>query len=486
MSMFKYRYHLYRHLKQSLPKILEEARKAADEIGIPKEWRGKFGLTGAISGCHGLISKEVDEAISAVAREVIPNRVFADEIRDIVKDYYGDEYDALLVSTCEAALWLSFDVLVSPPFTGRGDKYRTRYIVPYERHLHHHGGYGRPFPPQYKDIFADRGCTAGELGFYGKRLEDVDVIIVPMAGARYTVHGIKYHPTILLSGVKAEETAKRIRQVAEQHIETLAGFSSLGYDTLGYGYGEKDENGAPILQKKLGELAEEFNLPYIVDNAWVVPFIGTDPRKIGAWVMTYSMDKAAGAPTCGLIIGREDVMVPIRRAMGTHGDRYGTWSSYGKAAYVTFDPGKEALAGAIAALKALKEKADKFKRNVDRLYEITVEEFSNLDSRIRHIFKISKSYNSGAVEVNYDDCWEKGVPFPIFPIEDMYAGTNILQIGTDAMGIIQTIAYDGNIFISLGLGTTDENGDIIEDKTRLAVRGLVKLIEIVAKYSNVL
>jgi hypothetical protein len=91
MSMFKYRYHLYRHLKQSLPKILEEARKAADEIGIPKEWRGKFGLTGAISGCHGLISKEVDEANSAVAREVIPNRVFADEIRDIVKDYYGDE-----------------------------------------------------------------------------------------------------------------------------------------------------------------------------------------------------------------------------------------------------------------------------------------------------------------------------------------------------------------------------------------------------------
>jgi len=221
MSMFKYRYHLYRHLKQSLPKILEEARKAADEIGIPKEWRGKFGLTGAISGCHGLISKEVDEAISAVAREVIPNRVFADEIRDIVKDHYGDEYDALLVSTCEAALWLSFDVLVSPPFTGRGDKYRTRYIVPYERHLHHHGGYGRPFPPQYKDIFADRGCTAGELGFYGKRLENVDVVIVPMVGARYTVHGIKYHPTILLSGVKAEETAKRIRQVRNRTSRCL-------------------------------------------------------------------------------------------------------------------------------------------------------------------------------------------------------------------------------------------------------------------------
>ncbi|MGJ8455542.1 hypothetical protein ACSFC1_09590 [Pseudothermotoga sp. U03pept] len=484
--MFKNKYHLYRHLKQSMPKIFEEAKKAADEIGIPQEWRGKFGLTGAISGCHGLITKEVDEAISKVSREVIPNKVFADEIRDIVKDYYGDDYDALLVSTCEAALWLSFDVLVSPPFTGRGDKYRSRYIIPYERHLHHHGGYGRPIPPHYKDIFADRGCTAGELGFYGKRLENVDVVIVPMAGGRYSVHGIKYHPVILLSKVDAKGTAARIKEYAERYADTLAGFSSLGYDTVGYGYGEKDEDGTPVLQKKIGELAQYYNVPYIVDNAWGVPFIGTDPRKTGAWVMTYSMDKAAGAPTCGLIIGREDAMVPIRRAMGTHGDRSGTWSSYGKAAYVTFDPGKESLAGAIAALKALRQKADKFKASIDKLYEITVEEFSKLDSKIRHIFKISKSYNSGAVEINYDDCWEKGVSFPIFSIEDMYAGTNILQSGTDVMGIIQTVAYDANIFVSPGLGTTDENGDIIEDKARLALRGLVRLIEIVAKYSGLI
>ncbi len=484
--MYRYRYHLYKNLKLSMPKILEEAKKAADEIGIPEEWRGKFGLTGAISGCHGLITKEVDEAISAVARKVIPNKVFADEIRDIVKDYYGDDYDALLVSTCEAALWLSFDSLVSPPLTGRGDKYRSRYIIPYERHIHHHGGYGRPLPAHYKDLLADRGCTAGELGFYGKRLENVDAVIVPMVGARYTAHGIKYHPAVLLSGVDAVATAKKIEEVAERYIDTLAGFTTLGYDTVGYGYGEKAEDGSPLLQKKIGELASKYNVPYIVDNAWGVPFIGTDPRKTGAWVMTYSMDKAAGAPTCGLIIGREDAMIPLRRAMGTHGDRYGTWSSYGKAAYVTFDPGKEALAGAIAALKVLREKGDKFKSSVDRLYEITVEEFDKLDKKLRPIFKISKSYNSAAVEINYDDCWEKDVPFPIFTIEDMYAGTNILQTGTDAMGIIQTIAYDANIFISLGLGTTDENGNIIEDAARLAVRGLVRLIEIVAKYSGIL
>ena len=68
----------------------------------------------------------------------------------------------------------------------------------------------------------------------------------------------------------------------------------------------------------------------------------------------------------------------------------------------------------------------------------------------------------------------------------MYAGTNILQSGTDVMGIIQTVAYDANIFVSLGLGTTDENGDVIEEKARLAVRGLVRLIEIVAKYSGLI
>ena len=484
--MFKNKYHLYKHLKLSIPKIYEEARKAADEIGIPKEWRGKFGLTGAISGAHGLISEEVDKAISAVAHEVIPNKVFADEIRDIVKDYYGDDYDAVLVSTCEAALWLSFDVLVSPPFSGRGEKYHSRYIVPYERHLHHHGGYGRPVPGFYKDILADRGCTSGELGFYGKRLENVETVIVPMEGARYTVHGIKYHPTILLSGVKAEETARKIEETANRYSETFAGISSLGYDTVGYGYGEKADDGAPLLQKRLGEIAKKYNVPYIVDNAWGVPFIGTDPRKTGAWVMTYSMDKASGAPTCGLIIGREDIMVSIRRAMGTHGERHGTWTSYGKAAYVTFDPGKESLAGAIAALKALRNKADKFKANVDKLHQITVEEFDKIDSKLKGIFKISKSYNSAAVEINYDECWEKGVPLPIFSIEDMYAGTNILQAGASEMGIVPTIAYDANIYISLGLGTIDKNGDILEDKMRLAIRGLVKLIEIVAKYAGLI
>jgi len=131
----------------------------------------------------------------------------------------------------------------------------------------------------------------------------------------------------------AKSTVKRFRQLADRHADTLAGLASLGYDTPGYGYGEKEKNGAPTLQSGLGEMATELDIPYIVDNAWGVPFIGTDIRKTGGTVIIYSMDKAAGAPTSGLIIGKEEEMVLIRRAMGVHGARYGTLSSHGKAAF---------------------------------------------------------------------------------------------------------------------------------------------------------
>jgi hypothetical protein len=73
---------------------------------------------------------------------------------------------------------------------------------------------------------------------------------------------------------------------------------------------------------------------------------------------------------------------------------------------------------------------------------------------------------------------------PIFSIEDMYSGTNIFQSGMGSMGVIPTVAYDANIMISPGLGTTDENGQIVEKNFRYAVKALVKLMEIVAKYSG--
>ena len=76
--------------------------------------------------------------------------------------------------------------------------------------------------------------------------------------------------------------------------------------------------------------------------------------------------------------------------------------------------------------------------------------------------------------------------FPIFSIEDMYAGSHLLQVGCSQMGIIATISYDANIFISPGQGTCDEEGNIIEERMRLAVKGLLALMEIIGRYSGYL
>ena len=124
--------------------------------------------------------------------------------------------------------------------------------------MQHQAGYGRPFPPRYKDLYADRGCTAGEHSMQGKRLDALDVVIVPLEGARYDCHGIKYHPAVLLTRVDVEASLKKIAEVASRHASLVSAFASLGYDTPGYGYGTHDGDGTPSLQKGLAALAREY------------------------------------------------------------------------------------------------------------------------------------------------------------------------------------------------------------------------------------
>ena len=486
MAAPKYRFQMYKRLQAAIPKIYADAKKAGESLNMPAELKGAIGLTGAISGCPAPLREDIEKAMAAEGRKVVSLAVYVEQIREIVKDVYGDEYDAAPINTCEAGLWTTFDCLMTPPSQGRGDNYRTRYIAPYERHIHHQASYGRPFPAKYKDILADRGSTAGELGFYGKRQNNFDTVLVPMAGADYTVHGIKSHPVTMMKNLKVKESLAALEQAAQRQATMLAGFASLGYDTPGYGYGDKDSEGTPKLTKGIGALAKSYNVPFVIDNAWGLPCVGTSIKKVGADVMIYSMDKATGSPTGALIIGKEDVMVSIRRALGMHGQRYGTTSSYGKAAYVAMDPGKEGLSGQVAALKVLRDNPIVVTKPASELYQIVTEEFAKIDQRIRPFFKIYKSANSNAVEVNYEDSWKDGkMGIPVFSIEDMYAGSNLFQDGMNQMGIIPTIAYDANFFISPGLGTTDEHGQLIHERARMIVRGLVMLIEIVCNHAGI-
>lgn len=479
---------MYKRLLDNKSKILAEAREAAKEIGIPEELKGTFGASPAGSPCPGPLFKEIADAVDEASRKVLHLGPLVDEIRVLVKDVYGDEYDAAPTSTCEGALYLSFEVLATPPMMGRGTNYRARYITPYERHLHHQAGYGRPFPPKYKDFYADRGVTSGELGLQGKRLNNLDLLVVRMAGGKYDVHGIKYHPAVLMADVDAKATAERIAVVAERHVDTLSAITSLGYDSPGYGYGEKDREGTPILQKLIGKIADEYDIPYINDNASGLPFIGTDPRKVNAHVMCYSMDKAALAPTSGLIIGKEEEMVSIRRSMGMHGQRWGTVSSYGKAAFVTLDPGKEAIVGQIAALKLLRDEPKRVTDPVDQVFEIVKEEWATLDlpDRIKDALIITKSYNARGCEVNYDRTWnDEQMGIPIFNIEDGYNGCDILDEAIFAMGIYPDIMYDANCLCMPGLATMDEHGNLLEDRMRYCIQANVRAIEIIWKYTGI-
>ena len=165
-------------------------------------------------------------------------------------------------------------------------------------------GYGRPFPPRYKDILADRGSTAGELGFHGKRLNNLSVYYAPLVGANYDVHGIKYHPVPLLTNVDPEASGKNISKLQNETQDILTGITSLGYDTPGYGYSIKDKDGTPIMQKPYHKLQKNLTCLMLLTMLGVF-LIGHDIRKTGADVVIYSMDKASGSSTSGLIIGKK-------------------------------------------------------------------------------------------------------------------------------------------------------------------------------------
>jgi len=481
MAREKLKMVLYKNLFNQAGPMLEEIAKIPKQIGIPSDLKGKMGLSGKISGRPAPLRKDIRAAVDEASSKPMPLAEMAEEIRVLVKEYYGDGYDAVLTSTCEAALWVTFDALCTPPM-GKGEAYQACYLAPFERHMHHQAAYGRPFPPKYKDYVCDHGVTSGEMGMAGKRQNNLSTIIVPLVGAKYECHGIKYHPCPLMVHVDPEKSYEQMARVAARHATSLVALTSIGYDSPGHGYGVKDPDGAPRMQKYHARIAREYNIPYIVDNASGTPFIGNDIRKIDGDIMMYSMDKSTGSPICGLIIGKEEEMVPFRRALGTHSAR-GGGLAYGKAAYVGYEPGREALAGAIAAIKVLKENPELITKPVDETYEIVKEELKNLNQEIAEHLVVTKTHNRQEVEIDYQDTWsEDRIGFPIFSIEDLYAGTDMLTRGLTTMGLIPTVDYDGNISVSCGQNTTDENGRLIEERMRWCVRALFQEMEVIWKY----
>lgn len=480
------RHLIYQQLGRRKAEFLALVEKQAGKVGVPKAWAGTIGLTGSNSARPAYLRRDIVESLVQGARSP-KNLVDAiEEIRVEVKAEYGEDYDAVPINSCEAALWASLDTLAAPPLAGRGDSYRTRYVALYESHAEHQVSYGRPFPPRYKDIFADRTNIAGELGVLGRRLNNLDVIITPIEGARYEAHGIKSFIVPLLTKTNAARTRRALARVIERHVDSVSALVSLGYDSPGYGYREKRDGVTPDLKAAMGALAAEYGLPYIVDNARGIPFLGAHPKKLGAGVVLYSMDKVAGAPISGLIVARNEFAIPLQRALGWHSERFGGGTmTYGKGAFAAFDPGREALIGQLAALRWIRANKRVIRGMVDAAFRILKEESAPLVKTWGDGIVLSRSYNGGAVELNYVDTWTPGgVGIPIFSTEDKAAGMNLVTAGLAALGVLPPSPDEGNVVMTFGRGLLDEDGRLVEDKTRIAMRALVAVLRTLGDFTR--
>ena len=179
MGVFRHR--IYETLGRERTAFLERVRREAAADALPEALRGIVALTGSQSVRPAFLLPEIVDAIAAGARSATGLTTYLEEIRDRVKQHYGDDFDAVPVATCEAGLWLCLELFATPPIAGRGDSYRTAYIALNEAYSEHHATYGRPFPPKYKDLFGERINSGGELGLMGHRLNNLDVVIAPVA-----------------------------------------------------------------------------------------------------------------------------------------------------------------------------------------------------------------------------------------------------------------------------------------------------------------
>ena len=487
MKIEKYRYRWYQEIYEAFPKIMEEARLYGEKLAVEKTGTDIGLYAGSSSRPGNLPNYVLDKIIDANrGGRTLPLRVIEDELRDVVKDVYGDNYDAAAANTCEAALRISLETLCAPPSMRHGDTYRARVLMPYAEDYEWIGGYGRAFPPKYKNLLVDRTVAGGELGVEGKSLANLEMIYARMAGACYESHGIRFNPTSLLTNVDADGTIKNIKKLADRHCVYLAAIATIGYDTPSYGHSQLNDMGTPVLLKKLGEVAREYDVPFIVDTGGSIPLIGLDPRDIDCDIITYSMDKPGRAPATGLIIGKDETINPLRKGMGLGGQRYGEVSSHGKAVFTYADPGRDALVGLVAYLKVLRDQPELVKNPIDQFHEIILEEFQSLEpGRFQKGLIFTKTYQLGGTEINYERTWEQGeFGIPIFTLEDLWANTNPFVLAQIEMGIEPATIYSGKVFLSPGLGTLDENGQLIEEYARLAVKSLVKSLEIVCRHAG--
>lgn len=481
-----YRHEWYQLIYERFPEIVSEAERYGEKLGLNK-LKGEIGLYSGASSCPARLPDYVlDAIVEANQTEILPVRTVEDRLRNVVKDLFGDAYDGAVVNTCEAGLRVTIEALMAPPFMRRGDAYRARMVATYGEDIEWGMAYGRPFPPKYKNVSIDRTVSGGELGMEAKSLPNLDTLFVRFANARYEIHGVRQNVVPFLTDIDVDGTIENLKRACERSGPTVSGFHTVGYDTPGWGHGARDEQGRPALMRRMGALARDYDVPFLVDMASCVPGIGVSPEEAGADVVVWSMDKAGRSPCAGLIVGKAEEMLSIRKALGLGGQRFGHVSSHGKAVFSAADPGRDSVVGLLAYLELLRDEPARVRDPVDRYHDILVEAFKELKpARLRDGLLFTKSHHMGGTELNYQKTWDgEDFGIPLFTLEDLYANTNPILLATEAMGVEPATIYAGSMLLNPGLGLLDRDGGLIDERAELAARALVKATEIVCKHAG--
>lgn len=470
MPHFKYRAQLYEHLGASARDIILAAEKAAKEI------KASF-------GGENVAPSTVPESPPS-SKPVTSISKAASEMREIVKDVYGDEYDACPVASVEAAMWLSCRSAFAPPSSVSGSRYRARYITPLEKHTGRQSSYGQVYPPQYKRFLCEDDVVRDRCSDAIRQVDNLDAVVVPLEGAAYVHHGIAYTPAALLAEVEAESSLEIIAATADVHSANLAGFLSLGYDTPGFGAVSRDEKGTPLLQSGIGQLAGEFDVPYLMDCGYSVPLLGAIPARTRASLAVYSLGDESGREAPALIVGLENLMTPIRKESGLFKvPPLGGYAMRGTP-YASLVPSATVMSNQLHMLRELRERPRRFADEVDHLNRVVLKELGTLPAKVKDCLKVTPSYGMLSVEVNYEDSWKEGMGIPIFTMGDTNAGTHLMQLALDLMGATGVNVLDASIYIRAG---REESGaGPSSDKVRFSVQCVTALLQIMAKQSGFL
>lgn len=457
---FTYTFQMYRHLSGMVEAICTESYAEARARGLLRHTEE--------TGQKPVPAKDAETGKDPESED--PAALFED-MRKLVKEAYGDAYDVLSVSSPEAALYLAFTSAFSPP-EDPGPAYRAGYITLWEKHASVQAAFGCPFPPWYeKLIFSGRHRDPS----YRSYSTPLTALVVPPQGAVYQNHGISYRPVPLLSRTEPEASLELLAVTAEAHVQTLAGFSSMGYDTPGYGCGIAHESKVPLLLKGIGELSDEFGVPYILNCHQGLPFLGPDISAIGATLAVYDLAARFGPAAGALIIGVE----PFVRLLGNVPAEAGTGT--GRPLDMT-----EVLPVQYRVLNHIARNKTVLTNRINEAYSIVARELEEAPEKLRQGIQLSRSYANAAVELNYEGTWAQARGFPIFTEEDTRAGRNPIHRGVRQMGIQGIYSLDGSIYISPVKQYMPPGEFLPDEDIRANVKALLVLLEVTGRHSGFL